>query len=75
MKGQEAKMVPLKELQTYKSALDDHHDTIVQFFKQYDKGNMPQATFETLSVKPMVDLHACLTKILKDNNIESVDNS
>jgi hypothetical protein len=50
MKGQEAKMVPLKELQTYKSALDDHHDTIVQFFKQYEKGYMPQATFETLSV-------------------------
>jgi hypothetical protein len=27
--GQEAKMVPLKELQAYKSSLDIHHDTMV----------------------------------------------
>ena len=28
MEGQEAKTVPLKELQTYMSALTDHHETM-----------------------------------------------
>ena len=30
---------------------------------------MPQATFEVVLVKPLVDFHACLTKILKENKI------
>ena len=34
---------------------------------------MPQATFETVLVKPLVDFHACLVKILIDNKIESVE--
>jgi hypothetical protein len=72
MKSQEAKMVPLKELQGYKSALDGHHEIMGQFFKQYEMGYMP--TIESLSVKPLVDLHTCLSKILNDNNIESFYN-
>jgi hypothetical protein len=76
MKGQEpTKMVPLKDLQIYKSALDDHHETMVLFFKQYEKGYMPMPSIESLSVNPLVDLHTCLSKILKDNNILSADNS
>ncbi len=71
--GQETKMVPLKELQTYKSTLDDHHETVCQFFKQYEKGYMP--SIESLSVQPLVDLHGCLTKILRSNNIDTGESS
>lgn len=32
-------------------------------------------SLETLSVKPLVDFHTKLSKLLKDNNIDSIDNS
>ena len=36
---------------------------------QFEEGYMPQATLESLSVKPLVDLNAAISKILKENNI------
>ena len=65
-------MIPLQELQSYKAALEAHQAAMTQFFSLYKQGFMP--LLETLSVKPLVDFHARLSKILKDNNIESFDN-
>lgn len=66
-------MIPLKELQGYKAALEAHQAAITQFFNLYEQGFMP--SLETLSVKPLVDFHTKLSKLLKDNNIDSFDNA
>ena len=68
-------MVPVKELQAYKATLDGHYKLIVQFLDQYEQGYMPQAAIESFSVKPLIEIQACVSKILKDNKIESVDNA
>ena len=36
---------------------------------------MPQTTIEALAVKPLVELHACLTKIVEENKLVFVDNT
>ncbi len=68
-------MVPLQVLKTYKQTLEEHQETLASFFKQHEKGYLPQAMIEGAAVKLLVDLHACLTKIVEENKLVSVDNT
>ncbi len=76
MNNQEGtKTVPLQVLKTYKKTLEEHHEILSSFFMQHEKGYLPQAMIEAVVVKPLVELHACLTKIVEENKLVSVDNT
>ncbi len=67
------KVIPIHELRDYVKNLGSHFEMFNVWIKQLDQGYMPAEVVQSLSTKPMIEFHSIVNKIVKDNNLISVN--